>query len=66
VWARQLIGGRNALDGTRPVTLALAEIHASNTTGFARLLAVAGYNYLEQYYSDDHVTYPQRIILVSM
>ena len=63
--ARQLISAVKALDGTRPVTQALADIQASNATGLANLLDVAGYNYLEQNYAADHQTYPQRIILGS-
>ena len=63
--ARQLIGAIKALDGTRPVTQALADIQASNATGLANLLDVVGYNYLEQNYATDHQTYPQRIILGS-
>ena len=63
--ARQLISAVKALDGTRPVTQALADIQASNATGLANLLDVTGYNYLEQHYSRDHQTYPDRIILGS-
>ena len=63
--ARQLISAIKALDGTRPVTQALADIQASNATGLANLLDVAGYNYLEEYYARDHEKYPGRIILGS-
>lgn len=63
--ARRLIGAVKSLDGTRPVTQALADTLASNATGLASLLDVAGYNYLEQYYAADHKTYPERIILGS-
>ena len=63
--ARRLIGAVKELDGTRPVTQALADIQASNATGLANLLDVTGYNYLEQFYARDHETYPERIILGS-
>jgi len=63
--ARRLISAIKLLDGTRPVTQALADIASSNATGLAGLLDVVGYNYLEQDYARDHQTYPQRIILGS-
>jgi beta-galactosidase len=62
---RRLIADVKRLDGTRPVTQALADILASNATGLASLLDVAGYNYLEQHYAHDHATYPNRVILGS-
>ena len=63
--ARRLIADVKRLDGTRPVTEALADTRASNATGLASLLDVAGYNYLEQYYAADHKTYPNRVLLGS-
>jgi beta-galactosidase len=63
--ARRLIGAVKELDGTRPVTQALADTPASNATGLAGLLDVVGYNYLQQHYAQDHAAYPQRIILDS-
>lgn len=63
--ARRLIAAVKELDGTRPVTQALADVSASNATGLANLLDVAGYNYLEQFYARDHAAYPERIILGS-
>jgi beta-galactosidase len=63
--ARRLIADVKRLDGTRPVTEALADTRASNATGLAGLLDVAGYNYLEQYYAADHKTYPERVLLGS-
>jgi len=63
--ARRLIADVKRLDGTRPVTEALADTLASNATGLANLLDVAGYNYLERYYAADHKTYPNRILLGS-
>jgi beta-galactosidase len=63
--ARRLIAAVKELDGSRPVTQALADVNASNATGLANLLDVAGYNYLEQFYARDHASYPERIILGS-
>ncbi len=63
--ARTLVAAVKRLDGTRPVTQALADINASNATGLAGLLDIAGYNYLEQFYERDHAAYPERIILGS-
>lgn len=63
--ARRLIADVKRLDGTRPVTQALADTLASNASGLASLLDVTGYNYLEQYYARDHQTYSERIILGS-
>ncbi|MBS1857406.1 MAG: DUF4982 domain-containing protein [Acidobacteria bacterium] len=63
--ARGLVAAVKSLDGTRPVTQALADINASNATGLASLLDVTGYNYLEQFYERDHAAYPDRIILGS-
>ena len=63
--ARRLISAIKLLDGTRPVTQALADIDSSNATGLAGLLDVVGYNYLEHNYARDHQTYPERIILGS-
>jgi beta-galactosidase len=63
--ARHLVAAVKDLDGTRPVTQALADTLASNASGLAGLLDVVGYNYLQQHYARDHVDYPRRIILDS-
>ena len=60
--ARKLIGAVKGLDTTRPVTMALADVNASNATGVAGMLDVVGYNYQEQFYDRDHKDYPNRII----
>ena len=60
--ARRLIAAVKLLDTTRPVTMGLADINASNATGVADMLDVAGYNYLEQFYDRDHKAYPNRVI----
>ena len=60
--ARRLIAAVKQFDTTRPVTMALADIDASNATGVANMVDAAGYNYLEQFYDRDHKTYPNRAI----
>ena len=60
--ARKLISAVKQFDDTRPVTMALADINASNATGLASMLDVVGYNYLEQFYDRDHKLYPNRVI----
>ena len=60
--ARQLIAAVKRFDTTRPVTMALADIDASNATGVANMLDVVGYNYLERDYERDHKAYPTRVI----
>ena len=60
--ARRLIAAVKELDASRPVTMALADIDASNATGVADMLDVVGYNYLEQHYARDHAAYPARVI----
>ena len=60
--ARRLIAAVKQFDTTRPVTMALADINASNATGIAEMLDIVGYNYLEQFYDRDHATYPNRVI----
>lgn len=59
---RQLIAAVKRFDATRPVTMALADINASNATGVAGMLDIVGYNYLEQYYDREHKAYPNRVI----
>jgi beta-galactosidase len=60
--ARRLISAVKQLDTSRPVTMALADINASNATGVADMLDVVGYNYQEQFYERDHKAYPNRVI----
>jgi beta-galactosidase len=60
--ARHLIATVKQLDMTRPVTMALADVNASNATGVAGMLDVVGYNYLEQSYDRDHKLFPNRVI----
>ena len=50
------------LDTSRPVTAALAGVVMSNETEYPYLLDVAGYNYTEDRYAQDHAKYPTRVI----
>ena len=61
-WGRPLAQAVRQLDPTRPVTAALASVLMSNTVGFAQILDVAGYNYQEPRYAEDHARYPGRVI----
>ena len=63
--ARELTALVHDLDDTRPVTSALSFPELSNRTGYADALDMAGYNYREHFYQDDHKTYPGRVILGS-
>jgi hypothetical protein len=49
-----------SLDVTRPVTAGLASALVSNETGYAAALDVAGYNYQEFRYEQDHERFPER------
>lgn len=49
-------------DPSRPVTAALAGVVMSNYTEYPAALDVAGYNYTEDRYHKDHMSYPKRII----
>ena len=51
-----------ANDPTRPVTAGLAGPVMSNETEYPGALDVAGYNYTESRYNQDHHTYPQRVL----
>ena len=63
--AKELTAIVHNLDDTRPVTSALSFPELSNRTGYADALDIAGYNYREHFYQDDHKTYPGRVILGS-
>ncbi|MDQ2686739.1 MAG: DUF4982 domain-containing protein, partial [Armatimonadota bacterium] len=47
-------------DTTRPVTAGLASAAIANEAGYADALDVAGYNYQEYRYAEDHARYPHR------
>jgi len=61
-WGRPLADAVRQLDPTRPVTAALASVLMSNTVGFAQILDIAGYNYQEPRYAEDHRQFPKRVI----
>ena len=63
--AEELTGLVHELDGSRPVTSALSFPELSNRTGYADALDIAGYNYRERFYDEDHRKYPGRVILGS-
>ncbi len=63
--AKELTAIVHDLDDTRPVTSALSFPELSNHTGYADALDIVGYNYREQFYRDDHQTYPRRVIVGS-
>ncbi len=63
--AHHLYDDVKAVDTTRPVTAALANIPLSNRTGYAAVLDVVGYNYQEEYYEKDHKEFPNRKIIGS-
>ena len=50
------------VDTSRPVTGALAGVVMSNETEYPQAVDVVGYNYTENRYAEDHLTYPDRII----
>ena len=60
--ARELTTIVHALDTTRPVTSALSFPELSTRTGYADELDASGYNYKEQFYAEDHVRFPGRVI----
>ena len=63
--AKELTETVHRLDRTRPVLSALSFPELSNRTGFADVLDLSGYNYREQFYEEDHRTYPGRVLLGS-
>jgi beta-galactosidase len=60
--ARPLIEAVKALDKTRPVTMALANVLMSDAVGLGEMLDVVGYNYQEPRYPADHAKFPKRVI----
>ena len=65
VLAKHLVEIVKTVDTTRPVTLAAAFPELSSHLGFLDPLDVAGYNYKEQFYEDDHKRFPNLPILGS-
>ncbi len=62
VIAKKLAAVVKKYDNTRPVTAGLAGVAMSNETDYPGALDIAGYNYTENRYKQDHATYPDRII----
>ena len=60
--SKQLVDNIKEVDTTRFITAALAGVAMSNTTDYPSNLDVAGYNYQEYRYAEDHKKYPNRII----
>jgi len=60
--AKRLAAIVRSLDTSRPVTAALAGVVMSNETDYPYALDVAGYNYTEDRYAQDHAKYPTRVI----
>ena len=60
--AKKLAAVVKVNDPTRPVTAGLAGPVMSNETEYPGALDVAGYNYTENRYKQDHATYPKRIL----
>ena len=60
--AKKLASIVKANDPNRPVTAGLAGPVMSNETEYPAALDVAGYNYTESRYKQDHTTYPKRIL----
>jgi beta-galactosidase/beta-glucuronidase len=60
--AKRLVAAVKTYDKSRPVTAGLAGVAMSNETEYPGALDIAGYNYTESRYDEDHKTYPGRII----
>jgi len=60
--ALRLAATVRSLDPSRPVTAGLAGVAMSNQTAYPGALDIAGYNYTESKYDEDHARYPDRVI----
>lgn len=63
--AKRLVDIVHAVDKTRPVLSALSFPELSTKTGFFDVLDVAGYNYREHFYEQDHKLFPDKVIFGS-
>ncbi|SER66346.1 sugar-binding domain-containing protein [Pedobacter rhizosphaerae] len=63
--AKMLAAVVRKYDASRPVTAGLAGVAMSNETAYSAALDIAGYNYTESRYDQDHKRYPKRIIFGS-
>lgn len=60
--AKRLVAAVKKYDKSRPTTAGLAGVAMSNETEYPGALDIAGYNYTESKYAEDHKTYPNRVI----
>ncbi|MGC3978229.1 MAG: glycoside hydrolase family 2 TIM barrel-domain containing protein [Paludibacteraceae bacterium] len=65
VIAKNLVKAVKKHDNSRPITAGLAGVAMSNETEYPFVLDIAGYNYTESKYDEDHKTYPHRVIFGS-
>lgn len=65
VIAKKLAAVVRKYDTSRPVTAGLAGVAMSNETAYPGTLDIAGYNYTESRYIQDHKRYPKRVIFGS-
>lgn len=63
--AKKLAAVVRKYDKSRPVTAGLAGVAMSNETAYPGVLDIAGYNYTESRYIQDHKRYPKRVIFGS-
>ncbi|WP_442588420.1 sugar-binding domain-containing protein [Pedobacter sp. AW31-3R] len=63
--AKKLAAVVRKYDTSRPVTAGLAGVAMSNETAYPGTLDIAGYNYTESRYMEDHKRYPKRVIFGS-
>ncbi|MDL2208198.1 DUF4982 domain-containing protein [Parabacteroides sp. OttesenSCG-928-O15] len=60
--AKRLVAVVKKFDPSRVTTAGLAGVAMSNQTEYPGALDIAGYNYTESKYEEDHKTYPKRVI----
>ncbi|RKE55857.1 sugar-binding domain-containing protein [Sphingobacterium detergens] len=63
--AKRLVAVVKKYDRSRAVTAGLAGVAMSNETAYPVALDIAGYNYTESRYQEDHQRYPKRVIFGS-
>ncbi|WP_312192554.1 sugar-binding domain-containing protein [Sphingobacterium sp.] len=63
--AKRLVAVVKRYDKSRAVTAGLAGVAMSNETAYPGALDIAGYNYTESRYQQDHQRYPERVIFGS-
>ena len=60
--AKRLAAVVKKYDKSRPTTAGLAGVTMSNETEYPGAIDIAGYNYTESLYDEDHKKYPRRVI----